>query len=113
MAGIFVVSGLQELPGIPGGVSDKTGHFAAYAGLGALVLRARAGSRWSGVTTPAAVVAWVVCVGYGASDELHQAFVPGRTAALDDVVADAAGAAASIGVLLVVAARIRRRAGAI
>jgi VanZ family protein len=29
---------------------------------------------------------------YGASDELHQMFVPGRTAAFDDLLADTIGA---------------------
>lgn len=108
MAAIFWVSNLQ-IPGpLPGDVSDKTGHFAAYALLGTLALRATARGRWTGVTGKAAAVAWGVCLAYGASDELHQSFVPGRTMALDDWIADAAGSATAI-VLLGLVAALRRR----
>ncbi len=37
-------------------------------------------------------VLFVVAVGYGATDEFHQLFVPGREAAISDIAADAAGA---------------------
>ena len=41
MAVIFIASSIPNLTHIPGDVSDKTAHFAAYAILGALMLRAR------------------------------------------------------------------------
>jgi VanZ family protein len=78
MAAIFVISGTPNLKEIPGGFSDLTGHFAGYALLGALVLRATAGARWAGVTASAAALAWMFCAIYGISDEFHQSFVPGR-----------------------------------
>ena len=43
-----------------------------------------------------AFVAWSVAAGYGVTDEIHQVFVPGRTMALDDLLADAAGAFAGV-----------------
>lgn len=113
MAGIFFASSLPNLTSLPGDVSDKTAHFVGYGVLGALVLRATARARWSGVTWSTALPAWLLCLAYGASDEIHQWFVPGRTAALDDWIADATGAAAAILVLTIVAAVLRRRSRAI
>lgn len=108
MAVIFVASSLPNLTRLPGGISDKTGHFAGYALLGGLVLRALARSRWQGVTRWAALQAWGICLVYGASDELHQWFVPGRSTAFDDWLADAAGAAFAVTVVRLVAGAIGR-----
>jgi VanZ family protein len=65
-------------------MSDKTGHFLAYGGLGMLVLRAVAGARWGGVNANTSFAAWGITAAYGVSDEFHQRFVVGRTAAVDD-----------------------------
>ena len=108
MAAIFVVSSIPRLDRIPGGFSDKTAHFWAYALLGALALRAAAGASWRAVTGRAAAVAWLVAAIYGITDEWHQAFVPGRSPSWQDWVADALGAAVAVIVLLVVG---RARAG--
>jgi VanZ family protein len=101
MAAIFVASSLSTLPSLPGGLTNHTGHFAGYAVLGALLVRALAQATWAGVTRPIATTAWLCSVAYGVTDELHQTFVPARTPALDDLVADALGAAVGIGVVLV------------
>ncbi len=108
MAAIFVASNTPNLGDLPGGMSDKTAHVLAYAGLTLLVLRATSGMRWSGVTARSALAAWLVAVGYGVSDEVHQRFVPGRTAALDDLAADAIGAALAVA-LVFLAARVLKR----
>jgi VanZ family protein len=113
MAAIFVLSAMPEPPAPPG-LDDKTGHFVAYAGLGAVTLRATSGGALAGMRLGAALTAWAISAIYGASDEVHQRFVPGRTADLLDVRADALGAAAGIvatwlsGILL----RSRRAGGA-
>jgi len=112
MAVIFYASSLPDLQEIPLGVSDHTGHFAGYALLGALVLRALAQARWHGVTagTSAAAVAWSAI--YGASDEFHQRFVHGRSPAVDDWIADTLGAAAAVAIVFaaaVVIGRVRSR----
>jgi VanZ family protein len=95
MALIFVVSALSAPPS-PQQVGDKTQHALAYAGLATLAVRATAGGRVGGITVPALLTAWVVAAAYGVSDELHQAFVPGRSADVADAVADALGAAAAV-----------------
>ena len=65
---------------------DKVVHFAVYGLLGTLACRPA--RTWRG-----AVLAVVVTSAFGASDEWHQSFVPGRSAEVADWVADTAGAA--------------------
>jgi VanZ family protein len=107
MAVIFLYSSIPDLTSTPFEVSDHTGHFVGYGLLGALVLRALSVGRWGGVTARSAALAWLLSTAYGVSDEWHQSFVPGRSPAFDDVVADALGAAAAIAGI-VAAAAIRR-----
>ncbi len=76
MAAIFYVSSLHEAP-LPDDVSDKSGHVLAYTALGVTVVRAVAGGLPRRITARIAAVAIAMTVAYGASDELHQAFVAG------------------------------------
>ncbi|NJD20295.1 MAG: VanZ family protein [Gemmatimonadetes bacterium] len=69
---------------------DKVAHLILYGGLGAALAWGR--SR-VGASAPGALALWAAGVLYGASDELHQAFVPGRHVSLGDLAADAAGVA--------------------
>lgn len=61
---------------------DKVAHFLEYLGLGLLLSRAT--GRWT--------TGWVLAAWYGALDEVHQAFVPGRSSGIDDWFADLLGA---------------------
>jgi VanZ family protein len=65
---------------------DKAVHFAAYGTITALL--------WLGTEglAPLAVPAAVMAL--GAADELHQMFMPGRTADVADFITDALAAAA-------------------
>ena len=65
--------------------TDKLAHFLAYAVLGALLAYAQTRTGWP----PA--VAYALGIAYGASDEWHQSFVPGRSSEVADWLADAAG----------------------
>jgi hypothetical protein len=89
MGVIYYLSAQPRLPlppSTPGFVS-YAGHVVEYAVLAALICRALGpGARMAGLALAAAVL-------YGASDELHQSFVPGRSCSLLDVAADAVGAA--------------------
>jgi VanZ family protein len=80
---IFVLSAIPT-GGSTGGVT-LTGslvHVSEYAVLAALLRRGR-------FSFLASIVAAVL---YGATDELHQAFVPGRDAAIMDLAFDVVGA---------------------
>jgi VanZ family protein len=91
MAVIFYLSSLSEPP-LPEDISDKSGHVLGYMALGFTVVRAVAGGLPRPITWRTALVAIAITVAYGVTDELHQAFVAGRTAAIDDLYADSAGA---------------------
>ncbi len=108
MAAIFVASSIPNLERIPGGFSDKSAHFWASAGLGALALRAAAGATWRAVSGRTAAMAWLIAAIYAITDEWHQAFVPGRSPSWADWVADALGAAVAVIVILAIG---RARAG--
>ena len=68
---------------------DKVAHFAVFGLLGTLVCRC--GRGWRG-----AVWALVVVSAFGASDEWHQSFVPGRSSDVMDWIADTAGAGLAV-----------------
>ena len=72
----------------------KMAHMVEYAVLAALLWRA---FRGSGPFSRAALFAlsFSLSACYAASDEWHQSFVPGRQAAVRDVLIDAAGALAA------------------
>ena len=74
-------------------------HGLLYLILAGLLLRWLLSSkRWPlAPTGAAAAVIAATCI-YGLSDELHQAFVPGRSFEVLDLVADAAGAAIPVAV---------------
>ena len=109
MGVLYALSAQPELPQPPGpwlqNVYDKIGHAISYAMLAWLLWRALRQHH-----SPSAVLG-VLCVGlavaYGASDEFHQSFVPGRTPSLADLAADGAGAALAT---LLLTRRERRKA---
>jgi VanZ family protein len=105
---IFGLSSIHRLPMPPGPNGDKWAHALMYGCFCTLVMRALASARWTGVTIGAAVGAAGLTVLYGATDELHQHFVPGRSMDAADLVADAIGALLAAS-LLFAWAIIRRR----
>ena len=111
MALIFYLSSLphpdEELPRfLFEALGDKFLHVVEYAVLAVLCYRALRRAAGPSAREYAVALAIVAASLYGATDEVHQAFVPFRTAAWSDWVADTAGAA--IGA--VIAARFMERA---
>jgi len=94
-ASIFVLSGIQTFPvsRTPLGL-DKIAHwvmFFVFCGLAWRALYYQSASK--ALKRYALLGAFILAVGYGALDELHQVFVPGRSSDLYDLAADALGAA--------------------
>jgi VanZ family protein len=98
MVVLFVLSAQSSLPNLtPGlpGLEETGGHLAAYGLLAGLLWWALRGT---GARYPA-TAALVLAVLYGASDEFHQSFVPGRTMTVSDLLVDLIGASLVLAVL--------------
>ena len=98
---IFAVSSLEQpplpMPEFEWLTIDKLYHFIEYAILGGLLAWAFAKAKPSVVPSKLIwLVATVLFILYGASDEWHQTFVPGRFATLADWVADVFGSIAGV-----------------
>ena len=97
-------SGLFTFP-----LGDKVGHALMFGLLAAFLWRALRGSLGLSPTGALALSTVVLVALYGIADEIHQSYVPGRSADPFDFAADAAGAAL-VTVALYAAARRRDRA---
>jgi VanZ family protein len=84
---------------------DKAVHFSMYFVLAVLLTRYVLAGR---VVLRTAIVCVAGAALFGAADEWHQRFIPGRSTELADWVADTAGALA--GVVVVVAFSMRKTA---
>ena len=87
----YLSSKTDPLPDLTERVWDKALHFLEYGALAALLLFALRSSEVA--ARRAGLLAVAVVSLYGASDELHQAFVPGRSCDARDWAADTVGAA--------------------
>lgn len=72
---------------------DKFLHAVAYGTLAATVLFAVPTELRKKSLSFTGVLAMIICLLYGISDEFHQSFIPGRYASIWDVAADLLGAA--------------------
>ncbi len=90
MALVFAASSRSVLasPELPN--TDKVGHFIMYGSIATMIVRLGRGWR-------AAVGAMLAASAYGATDEWHQYFVPGRSCDVFDWIADTSGAALAVG----------------
>lgn len=96
-----------------GGISyfiRKNAHFTAYMVLGILASNALVRHRpGRGTGRYNSIFAFLLCVAYAISDEMHQLFVPGRAGQAMDVLIDSAGALFGIGMFFVFRKLCRRR----
>lgn len=89
---IFIQSSLptpKKTPDVP--YIDKLLHFAGYALLGGLFLRGFRNSKFKNHDALISVASILLTGVYGATDELHQYFVPYRSAEISDVFYDFLG----------------------
>jgi len=98
VAWLALIFGLSSIPNEIQGPTptvpyDKVAHFGEYAVLALIVAWIVARRRGGSVGPLAAGLAIVAATLYGASDEIHQAFVPGRDPSWSDLATDATGAA--------------------
>jgi len=70
---------------------DKTAHMVLYAGFGFFLYLTLKNSPYQRLRSRAFLFAIIIGTAYGAIDEFHQSFVPGRTESIYDLFADAIG----------------------
>jgi len=114
MAWIFYLS-QQSAPlgSSPARAYASLGHIGLYGGLALLLfwtLRGLAAER-GGPLWLVAGLTFALTVLYGTADEVHQAFVAGRTAAETDLGLDAAGALLALLVATILPVLLRARPG--
>jgi VanZ family protein len=108
MALIFMFSSESNpIPDVTEHVWDKLLHTVEYGTLAILLARAFAGEGLAWLS--ASVIAIMLTIGYGATDEYHQWFVPGRSSDVRDWVADSLGAV--VGAAAYTIATTRRSSG--
>jgi VanZ family protein len=101
---IFVASSIPNatLPDLRFIPADKAVHLFVYLVLCALIYRAlHFQKRFLLMKRSALLIAFLLSVMYGMSDEFHQMFVPNRVADVDDLAADTLGALLFVLVLLI------------
>lgn len=79
----------------------KAAHFTAYFILGALAFFNIVFSKRLTLTFKG-ILAFLFCIIYSVSDEIHQYFVPGRSCELRDVCIDSSGALLSILIIFLI-----------
>jgi VanZ family protein len=70
---------------------DKIEHFTLYAGFGVLLFFTIHHSKRPALQKYAPILAILIGTAYGATDEFHQYFTPGRSESLADLAADIYG----------------------
>jgi len=96
---ILVMIALFKLSTLPGNdpflnsihLGDKIEHFIAYFVLGITFCIWIPSKKWFAKLFVYGVLVVFLCTLFGASDEYHQSFVPGRSADLYDLTVDLAG----------------------
>jgi VanZ family protein len=106
-AGVIIFATSMPSDLVPRQVStfDKAAHFSMYCVLAALLTQ-----HLSEVTRPwrAAIIAIAIATVYGAVDEWHQQFIPGRSIEFADWVADSLGAVTGAFMMALFLGRSRR-----
>jgi len=99
---------VERLPSV--GFTDKVNHFIAYFILAVLVnLTLIYQRKFRLLFEKASIATIIICLFYGALDEVHQMFVPGRFAETLDWVADASGTATAVLLIYFLINRFRYR----
>lgn len=93
----------------------KCAHFTEYLVLGGCLLffadgfSLPAGIKWPAIILRVALPVWGGGILYAVTDEIHQAFVPGRSCEIRDICIDAAGVLAGILIYLLIRKLCRKQ----
>jgi len=99
---VFFLSSLSDPIGEPPfRFFDKVAHMMEYAIFATLLFRALNGTLKRRDFFWIALLTIVITVGYGMSDEFHQAFVPTRRSEVKDLAADGFGAVMAMMIIFI------------
>jgi VanZ family protein len=107
MIAIFLGSSYHMPSGLTLDVKDTYLHFTEYLGLGVLTARMVDPLRERRRPLATVVLALGIVAAYGALDEIHQAYVPGRTPDFGDLAWDVAGGLTGVAAYTLFARRQR------
>lgn len=100
---------IDQLPSL--GLSDKINHFVAFFILAVLLFLTLKYQRKNYyLFSKASLIAFIICLIYGAIDEIHQMWIPGRYAEMLDWLADGFGALAGVLVVSYLMNRLKYQA---
>ena len=90
---IFVQSSIPDLsaPDLGFNLQDKFAHFIEFSILAILLFRATINSKSERTRNRSFYLTIIIGIVYAVFDEVHQLFVPGRSAEVADAVADTIG----------------------
>lgn len=108
---MLMIYGVSAIPGssIPAVADDRIEHFLEYAGFGLVLSFAAAGFTSRPVKSAALIACGIFGIAFGASDEWHQSFVPGRDSSLKDLAFDTMGVTTALFVIYFLVKRARRK----
>ncbi len=99
---VFIGSSLSHpLDKNPFSHFDKFAHLSEYGLFALLLFRALNGTLSKSSFLLLALITVLITTGYGASDEFHQHFVPGRTSDVRDLAADGLGSVLAMTVVFI------------
>lgn len=106
---LFILTSLPGKEAITIGVNDKIEHFGAYGLLSAILyLNLFFQEKFKLLSKYPATFTIIVASLYGMLDELHQLFVPGRSADVIDWLADSIGAVLGVIIIRFILQKIRQ-----
>ncbi len=91
-------------------ISDKIKHFGAYFILSALLgLNLHFQEKWKSIVPHFLSYTFILCTIYGLLDEIHQIFVPNRSAEFLDWVADVLGTLLGVIVVKIIIKNLKQK----
>ncbi|KUP05305.1 hypothetical protein Q73_13405, partial [Bacillus coahuilensis m2-6] len=83
----------------------KNAHFYVYLVLAVLMMNALKSNQYKNIRI---LLTLIFCIVYAITDEIHQLFVPGREAQVNDVLIDSIGATFGIGLYILIRSIIQK-----
>jgi len=108
LAVMFTLSGMSSPP-MPFNIDSNSLHYPEFAVFSFLLLRAIHGGKPGVPSAASGIAAFLLSGLWGLSDEIHQAFIPGRVPDISDLGHDLIGAACGLAAFYMAAFYLNRK----